>query len=402
MNASQEPPQPLPLEGIIVADFSRVLAGPYCTMLLADMGATVIKVESPGGDDTRQWIPPQRDGVSTYYQSVNRNKSSVVLDLKDPDDLETACRIIDRADVFVENFKPGGLERFGLDSESVARRWPDVIHASITGFGTAAGRSMPGYDLLAQAVSGAMSITGEPDGQPQRAGVALFDVITGLHAAVGVLGALQERHRSGLGQHLGLDLLSSALSGLVNQTGGYAAAGNVPTRMGNDHPSLFPYGPFRASDRDIIICCGNDRQFKGLVECVGLPHLATDTRFRTMGERNTNREELRQLLVQALSAQTAEEWFERLQAVGVPCSPILRIDEGVEFATTLGLEPVVDAGRGAGAVPTIKHPVSFSRTPARYDKAPPALGADHADVLGWLDQTPPRIDTRSSLRRSPA
>ncbi|MCY1157332.1 MAG: CoA transferase [Citricoccus sp.] len=379
-----------PLDGVVVADFSRVLAGPYCTMLLADMGATVIKVESPGGDDTRQWSPPHRDGVSTYYLSVNRNKSSIVLDLTNPGDLQTAYRIIDRADVFVENFKPGGLVKFGLDTESVAQRWPGLIHASITGFGTAGGAAMPGYDLLAQALSGAMTLTGDPDGDPQRAGVAMFDVITGLHAAVGILGALHEQGRSRRGQHLELNLLSSALSGLVNQTGGYAAAGNVPTRMGNDHPSLFPYGPFRAADRDIIICCGNDRQFAQLVQALGVPDLAVDARFATMADRNANRDELRALLVGALSARTADEWFDLLQQARIPCSPILRIDEGIQFADRLGLDPVVATGQGPDAIPTIKHPVSFSRTPARYDKAPPALGADQDDVLSWLEQTAPR------------
>jgi crotonobetainyl-CoA:carnitine CoA-transferase CaiB-like acyl-CoA transferase len=390
-----------PLDGIVVADFSRVLAGPYCTMLLADMGTTVIKVEGPGGDDTRQWIPPHRDGVSTYFQSVNRNKSSIVLDLKERGDLETAYQIIDRADVFVENFKPGSLTRFGLDAESVSRRWPGIIHASITGFGTAGGKSMPGYDLLVQAMSGAMTLTGEPTGAPQRAGVAMFDVITGLHAAVGILGALLERGRSRLGQHLELDLLSSALSGLVNQTGGYAAAGNVPTRMGNDHPSLFPYGPFRAADRDIVICCGNDRQFALLMDHLGIAEMAADPRFQTMSRRNENREQLRELIVGALAAATADEWFTALQNAGIPCAPILRINEGVQFAQRLGLKPVVDAGSGPDAIPTIKHPVTYSRTAARYDKAPPALGADQADVLAWLEQTRPKTEAPAAAASRP-
>lgn len=373
-----------PLDGVVVADFTRVLAGPYCTMMLADMGATVIKVEGPGGDDSRQWIPPHREGVSTYFLSVNRNKSSIVLDLTAEADLQTAYDIIERADVFVENFKPGGLVKFGLDEESVARRWPHVVHASITGFGTAEGRTMPGYDLLAQAVSGMMTVTGSQDGPPQRAGVAMFDVITGLHAAVGILGALREREVSGTGQHLELDLLSSALSGLVNQTAGYVACGNVPTRMGNDHPSLFPYGPLRASDREIVVCCGNDRQFGRLVARLGMEQLAEDDRFRKMKDRNGHREELRALLEQGLSSNTADEWFHLLQAEGIPCSPILGIDEGVEFAAGLGLDPVVQTGIEAETVPTIKHPVSFSRTPARYDKAPPPLDSDREAVLAWL------------------
>lgn len=377
-----------PLAGIVVADFSRVLAGPYATMLLADLGATVIKVESPAGDDTRQWMPPARDGISTYYMSVNRNKHSVTLDLTDADDLETAYQIIDRADVFIENWKPGGLKKFGLDPASVAQRWPQVIHSSITGFGSAGGASMPGYDLLAQALSGMMEITGSPDGPPQRSGVAVFDVMTGMHAAIGILAALQERAGSGKGQHLEVNLLSSALSSLVNQTAGYAAAGNIPTRQGNDHPSLFPYGPFKAKDRELVITCGNDRQFGRLMEQLGHPELADDPRFLTMQDRNTNRETLREIIETQLAHDTAEAWFDKLQAVQVPCAPILGIDGGIEFATEIGLEPVVTAGTGHHAVPTIKHPINFSRTEATYDKAPPALGADSEAVRQWLAQQP--------------
>lgn len=377
-----------PLAGIVVADFSRVLAGPYATMLLADLGATVIKVESPAGDDTRQWMPPARDGISTYYMSVNRNKHSVTLDLTDADDLETAYQIIDRADVFIENWKPGGLKKFGLDPASVAQRWPQVIHSSITGFGSAGGASMPGYDLLAQALSGMMEITGSPDGPPQRSGVAVFDVMTGMHAAIGILAALHERSTSGKGQHLEVNLLSSALSSLVNQTAGYAAAGNIPTRQGNDHPSLFPYGPFKAKDRELVITCGNDRQFGRLMEQLGRPELADDPRFLTMQDRNTNRETLRDIIETQLAHDTAEAWFDKLQAVQVPCAPILGIDGGIEFATEIGLEPVVTAGTGHHAVPTIKHPINFSRTEATYDKAPPALGEDSEAVRQWLAQQP--------------
>lgn len=374
-----------PLSGIVVADFSRVLAGPYCTMLLADMGATVIKVEGPGGDDTRQWTPPERDGVSTYYLAINRNKHSIALDMSNPADLQTAYDIIDQADVFVENFKPGSLAKFGLDPESVAERWPHMVHTSITGFGSAGGADMPGYDLLAQAMSGMMSITGSADGPPQRAGVAMFDVMTGMHAAIGTLGALRERDTSGQGQHLEVNLLSSALSGLVNQSSGYAAAGNVPTRLGNDHPSVYPYGPFATADRELIIGCGNDNQFAKLVQHLGMPELADDERFRTNSQRNAHREELRALLEEALSTATADEWFERFRAAKIASAPILTIGEGVEFANEIGLNPVVDTGGPDGSVPTIKHPVDYSRTPARYDKAPPALGADRDAVLAWLE-----------------
>lgn len=376
-----------PLSGMIVADFSRVLAGPYATMLLADMGATVIKVESPQGDDTRQWAPPAREGVSTYYLSVNRNKHSVTLDLSKDEDLDTAYQIIDRADVFIENWKPGGLAKFGLDPASVAARWPQLIHASITGFGSAGGASMPGYDLLAQGLSGMMDITGSPDGPPQRSGVAVFDVVTGMHAAIGILAALRERDTSGSGQHIAVNLLSSAISSLVNQSVGYAAAGNVPTRQGNDHPSLFPYGPFRARDRELIICCGNDNQFARLMAQLGVPQLATDARFLTMRDRNANREELREIIESALGQDDAQAWFDKFQAVQVPCAPILGVDGGIEFAAKIGLEPVVSVGSGDQQMPTIKNPITFSRTEVSYDKAPPALGADNAVIREWLEQT---------------
>ena len=383
-----------PLAGTVIADFSRVLAGPYATMLLADLGATVIKVESPDGDDTRQWVPPVRNGISTYYMSVNRNKHSITLDLKNEADLEVAYQIIDRADVFIENWKPGGLKKFGLDPESVTRRWPHIVHSSITGFGSAGGASMPGYDLLAQALSGMMEITGSPDGPPQRSGVAVFDVMTGMHAAIGILAALQERRTSGHGQHLEVNLLSSAISSLVNQTAGYAAAGNVPTRQGNDHPSLFPYGPFKAKDRDLVITCGNDNQFGRLMEQLGCPEVAADPRFLTMKDRNTNRETLREIIEAQLGQDTAKAWFDKLQAVQVPCAPILGIDGGIEFATSIGLEPVVNAGTGDDTVPSIRNPINFSRTEVTYDKAP-------ADSRGRLRSCTTMADSVSGETRNP-
>lgn len=213
----------------------------------------------------------------------------------------------------------------------------------------------------------------------------MFDVMTGMHAAIGTLGALRERDTSGQGQHLEVNLLSSALSGLVNQSSGYAAAGNVPTRLGNDHPSVYPYGPFATADRELIIGCGNDNQFAKLVQHLGMPELADDERFRTNSQRNAHREELRALLEEALSTATADEWFERFRAAKIASAPILTIGEGVEFANEIGLNPVVDTGGPDGSVPTIKHPVDYSRTPARYDKAPPALGADRDAVLAWLE-----------------
>lgn len=380
-----------PLAGVVVADLSRVLAGPYATMLLADMGATVIKVESTTGDDARAWVPPHRDGESTFFLSVNRNKQSIALDFSDPAQLRVVERIIARADVLVENFKPGGLRRYGLDYDSVSAWRPDLVYASITGFGTAGGADLPGYDLLAQALSGMMSLTGSASGEPYRAGVALFDVITGLHAVSGILGAFHERQGSGTGQHVELNLLTSALSGLVNQSAAYVAGGSVPTRMGNEHPSLYPYEPFPTLDKNMVIAVGNNGQFARLCQCLGAPELAVDERFATVGARNANRVELRQLLIDGLSTRNAADWFERLKAAQVPCAPILGVDEGVHFAEGLGLEPVVMAGSGEREIPTVRHPVDFSRTPVDYTHAPPRLDGDRDRVLAWLERVEPEV-----------
>ena len=381
-----------PLSGIVVADFSRVLAGPYCTMFLADLGATVIKVESPKGDDTRLWMPPSIDGISSYYLSVNRNKQSIVLDLSKEEDLATAYEIVDRADVFVENFKPGGLKKFGLDKSQTAERWPDLVHASITGFGTKGGEKLPGYDLLAQATSGFMHVTGDPDGNPQRAGFALFDVFTGLHAAIGILAALHERSNSGKGQLVEVNLLSSALSAMVNQTAAFTAAGHEPQRMGNEHPSLFPYGPFAASDGDIIICCGNDNQFAAMSKAIGAPELLEDERYSSVENRNANRDPLRSAMEEKLSAGTVDEWFARLQDAGIACAPIYTVGGGIQYAEKLGLNPVWGTD-DPGAHKTVANPITFSATPASYRTAPPALGADSDAVREWLRNTTPRKDS---------
>ncbi|MBU1386209.1 CaiB/BaiF CoA transferase family protein [Microbacterium profundi] len=373
-----------PLSGIVIADFGRVLAGPYCTMLLADMGATVIKVESPAGDETRAWMPPEHEGQSTYYLSINRNKLSIKLDFSDPEDLAVARDLAGRADVVIENFKPGGLEKFGLDYQSVTSINPTVIFASITGFGTAGGAGLPGYDLLVQAASGLMSLTGAPDTEPFRAGVAVVDVFTGMHACIGILAALNHRQATGEGQRVEVNLLSSALSGLVNQTGAYAIAGVVPTRMGNEHPSIYPYEPIATGEGEIVLAIGNDRQFRGLCRELGIPELAEDPRFAAAPDRSRNRLELRPLLELALAQAAASEWFERLTAAGIPCAPIQDIAAGVQFAERIGLDPIIHAGPEAESLPGIRHPIAFSRTPATYDKAPPGLGADTELVRRWL------------------
>jgi crotonobetainyl-CoA:carnitine CoA-transferase CaiB-like acyl-CoA transferase len=374
-----------PLAGLLVADFSRILAGPYATMLLADMGAEVVKVEGPGGDDTRTWQPPVRDGISTYYLGVNRNKRSVALNLREPDDCALARELARRADVFIENFKPGGLARFGLDYQAVAAANPAVVYASISGFGSApGGAALPGYDLIVQAISGLMSVTGDPDGEPYRAGVAVFDVISGLHATIGILAALNLRHETGAGQHVEISLLASAMSGLVNQTGAFVAGGVVPFRMGNSHPSLFPYEPLPCADGDLIITAGNDLQFRKLAEALGLPELVDDPRFGRNEDRTANRDALRPLLVERLRTRSKQDWFRALTAVGVPCGPINTIDQGVAFASEVGLSPVVFAGEGDAAMPSVRNPITFSATPPSYRLPPPSLDEHGEEIRRWL------------------
>jgi crotonobetainyl-CoA:carnitine CoA-transferase CaiB-like acyl-CoA transferase len=379
--------RPGPLAGLLVADFSRILAGPYCTMLLADLGADVIKVESPGGDDTRHWVPPTTaDGVSTYYLAINRNKRSVALDLRQDGDRAAAAELTRRADIMVENFKPGGLAKYGLDYPAVSARNPAIIYASITGFGSGAGADLPGYDLIVQAVSGLMSLTGDADGPPYRAGVALFDVMAGLHTTIAILAALHHRTATGQGQRVEASLLASAMSGLVNQTSAVAAAGVVPRRMGNAHPSLFPYEPLPTADGEIVIAAGNDTQFRRLCQALGAPELADDPRFSANEGRTANRAQLWPLLTGRLATQTSAQWFTALVAAGVPCGPINSVDAGLALARDIGLEPVVTAGEGGSGMPTIRHPVSFSITKPSYPLPPPALDEHGAEIRAWLEQ----------------
>ncbi len=373
-----------PLDGILVADFSRVLAGPYCTMLLGDMGADVIKVESPGGDDTRYWRPPVRNGVSTYYLGANRNKRSVVLDFRVPEDRDLAYELVRRADVVVENFKPGSLAKFGLDYESAISLNPSLVYASITGFGAGKGASVPGYDLMAEAISGFMSLTGDPDGEPYKAGVAVFDVIAGLNTAIGVVSALFARTQGAPGQHIEVNLLSTALSGMVNHISAYLAGGVVPFRSGNAHPSIYPYEPLATSDGEIVVAVGNDSQFKRFCEIIGAPELADDPRFARNQDRTRHREVLGPLLVERLRLRTKAEWFTELLAAGVPCGPINTIDQGVAFAEELGLEPVVNIPFDGGELGTMRNPIGLSATSPTYRLAPPTLGEHSHEIREWL------------------
>ncbi|WP_182347085.1 CaiB/BaiF CoA transferase family protein [Tomitella gaofuii] len=363
------------LDGLVIADFGRVLAGPYATMLLADLGAQVVKIERPGsGDDTRSWGPPFADGQATYFQSVNRNKESRALDLRDPGDLAEARNLTKRADVVVENFLPGTMDRLGLGYDVVSADNPAVVYCSITGFG--GHNDLPGYDLLVQAVGGLMSITGPGPGQPTKVGVALVDVITGLHAAVGVLAALRHRDSTGDGQRVEVNLLSSLLSALSNQASGYVGAGVVPQAMGNRHPSIAPYELFDTADRALVLAVGNDRQFSVLAKELGASDLADDPRFARNTDRVAHRDELTNTLTGLLAGDTADGWFTRLTAAGVPCGPLNDLADAFALAERLDLEPVVnvDDPRRDGPVRQVANPIRLSATPPQYRCAPPELG----------------------------
>ncbi|MEV5894769.1 CaiB/BaiF CoA transferase family protein [Nonomuraea fuscirosea] len=374
-----------PLSGVLVADFSRVLAGPYATMLLADLGADVVKVEGPGGDDTRSWTPPARGTASTYYLGVNRGKRSIALDLRQEGDAGLARELARRADVLVENFRPGGLTKYGLDYDTVSAANPGLVYTSISGFGSGAGARVPGYDLMVQAMSGLMSLTGEPDGPPYRAGISVFDVMAGNHAVIGVLAALRHREATGQGQHVEVNLMSSALTGLVNQSSAYVAGDVVPFRMGNAHPSVFPYEPLPTADNDLIVAAANDGQFRKLCQVLGIPEVADDPRFARNADRTERREELRPLLVEQLVRRPADEWFQLLVDAGVPSGPINTIDGGFAAAERFGLDPVVVVGEGDRAVPTTRHPIRFSQTPAGYALPPPELDEHGAELRKWLE-----------------
>jgi crotonobetainyl-CoA:carnitine CoA-transferase CaiB-like acyl-CoA transferase len=374
------------LEGIRVADFSRVLAGPLATMMLADLGADVIKVERPGaGDDTRAWGPPwSPQGASSYYLSANRNKRSVALDLKDAADVATARALALRSDVVIENFRPGVMARLGLDHETLAAERPGLVSCRIAGLGRG---DVAGYDFLAQAMGGLMSITGDPDGEPHKVGVALVDVMAGLHAAIGILAALRHRDQTGEGQLVEVDLLSTTLFALANQASNWLTAGVVPGRMGNQHPSIAPYETLHASDGPLVVAVGNDGQFRAMCGVLGVAELADDERFATNAARVTNRNWLVETLEAALSVDVAGTWVERLSAAGIPCGMVNQIDQAFAYAHEVGLDPIVTLTNTDGSrVDTVANPVQLSRTPATYRLAPPGVG-EHTEEIRAEVQT---------------
>lgn len=363
------------LDGIVVADFTRVLAGPYATMLLGDMGATVLKIERPVvGDDTRHWGPPfDPAGRATYFEAVNRNKTSMAIDMRNADGLNEAYEIIKRADIVVQNFPPETAAKFGLDYESVKAIKPDVVYCSITGFGSGLGAQLPGYDLLVQAMGGLMSITGPGPGEPTKVGVALVDVITGLHASVGILAALNHRNQTGEGQNVEVNLLSSLLSAMVNQASAFVSGGVVPSILGNAHPSITPYEVYQTGDRPIVLAVGNDGQFAKLCSVLGISDIVTNEKFATNTARVANRIEVNELLTAELVKHGADHWSSVLNAAGVPTGPINSISEAFELADSLGLNPIVTITQDGEDRKQVAHPITFSATPARYDVAPPSL-----------------------------
>ena len=365
------------LDGVRIADFGRVLAAPYATMLLADLGAEVVKVERPGsGDETRSWGPPWSGGDSTYFLSVNRNKTTEVLDLRTAEGSRAAQELVAGCDVVVENFRPGTMEKLGLGYEQLAGPRPDLVYCSVSGFGAQAGAELAGFDLVVQAVGGLMSVTGTQE-HPTKVGVALVDVVCGLHAALGILAALRHRDRTGEGQRVEVNLLSSLLSALTNQSSAYLATGTPPQPLGNLHPSIAPYEVLRTSDRPLAVAAANDRLFRRLADRLGLSSLATDPRFATNADRVAHRELLAAELEDVLRTRPADDWFAELTEAGVPCGPINDLGQAFALADRLGLEPVAELSRSAEpdapVVRSVAHPISFSATPATYRCPPPHL-----------------------------
>ncbi len=396
--------RPAPLTGIKVLDLSRVLAGPWAGQMLADLGADVVKVERPGaGDDTRSWGPPylkdeqgQDTREAAYFLCANRNKRSIAIDIAQPEGQQLVRRLAEQADVLLENFKLDGLKAYGLDHESLKALNPRLVYCSITGFGqTGPYAARAGYDFLIQGMGGLMSVTGRADGEegagPQKVGVALVDVMTGLYATIAVQAALAEREKSGLGQHIDLALLDVQVATLANQAANYLAGGVVPRRMGNAHPNIVPYQDFPTADGDMILAIGNDGQFARFCAIAGHPEWAADERFATNPQRVAHRAVLIPLLRQATVMRTTAQWVQALESAGVPCGPINRLDD--VFA-----DPQVQA-RGlrielphpsAGRVPLVANPIRLSGSPVSYRRAPPLLG-EHTDevIRDWLGTTAP-------------
>lgn len=377
------PPEPAPLDGTTVVDFTRVMSGPYCTMLLADMGARVIKIEQPdAGDDTRAWGPPFVAGESAYFLSVNRNKESLALDLKAPDAAPILAQLLARADVVVENFRPGTMARLGLGYAALAPRYPALVYCSISGFGQTGPRTgEPGYDAVIQAESGLMSITGEPGGEPFRLGVPIADLAAGMFAAQGIVLALLARVRSGRGQHVDVGMLDAAAALLTYQAGLAFTTGQPPQRLGNRHASIVPYDSFATSDGELVIAVGNDTQWRRFCAAIGMPQLAADARFATNDLRVLNREALQPLLAAALIRKPRSAWRTALNTAGVPCGSVRDVAELLADPQILARGMVAGvAHASAGPISVLGVPIKLSATPGGVRTAPPRLG-EHTDRI---------------------
>ncbi len=372
-----------PLEGVRVVDLSRVLAGPYCTMMLGDLGAEVIKVESPEGDEARQWGPPFAGGESAYYLCVNRNKKGITINLKTEAGQGLLRELVQRSDILVENFRVGTMERWGLGYEALKELNPALVYCAITGFGpTGPYKDQAGYDFIVQAMGGIMSITGEPEGPPMKVGVAIVDITAGLFAAVGILGALRERDHSGLGQRIDVSLLEAQVAWLANVGSNYLVSGQRPRRYGNAHASIVPYETFKARDSYIAIGVGNDRQWQRFCQLLGREELAHDPRFATNPRRVENREVLIPILQEIIATRDGEEWLRLIREADIPCSPINTIDRVFQDPQVLHREMVVEIPHPTACkVKLAGIPFKLSRTPARISRHPPLLGEHTAEVL---------------------
>ncbi len=392
---------PLALGDIKVLDLSRVLAGPWATQILADFGADVLKIERPGaGDDTRAWGPPfvpdgsGAQGDAAYFFAANRSKRSLAVDFAKPEGASLVRRLAQHADILVENYKLGGLCKYGLDYVALHALNPRLVYCSITGFGQTGPHSeRPGYDYIIQAMSGLMSVTGEADGEPMKVGVAVSDLFAGLYATCAILAALRHAQATGQGQHVDVALFDCQIAALANQAQNYLASGRAPSRLGNAHPNLTPYGPYQASDGHLIIAIGNDGQFRALANALGAPDLLEDARFLDNRTRLANRAALDARLNSATAAQTRAFWQERLNAAGVPAGPIQSVAQALEDGQILARGLVVETQRQDGArARVIRHPVQLSETPARTPSAPPRLGEHSGEALtDWLSLSPEHI-----------
>ena len=374
-----------PLSGTTVLDLTRVLSGPYCTMMLADMGARVIKVEQPGrGDDTRGWGPPFQKGESSYFMSVNRNKESLTLNLKHPEARTILNSLLDETDVLVENFRPGTLARMQLGYADLAARWPGLVYCSISGFGhTGPRRTQPGYDAVLQAEGGLMSITGDRDGPAYRLGVAIADITSGMFAAYGIAMALLARHRTGRGQFVDVGMLDSVAALLTYQAGIYFATNQAPTRLGNRHPTIVPYETLETSDGEVVVAVGNDQLWHSFCQLLGADDLATDLRFATNKDRVERRETLRPILVEYLKSRTTTDWIELLTDAGIPCGAVRDLEavfsdpQIIERAMVVALDHPI-----AGAIRLLGVPVKLDDTPGNVRTPPPILGQHTETILG--------------------